>query len=127
MKKQEPYALWQKNNNKIQKAIWSLANLAQELSQKHVKAENYHWSRWHLVRGLASCTFWWASGRDFSANFGPRAWSPDEIERGINELIRSIRSLHDHTTQKTKIKAEKMYLQVQRLIWEKHWRYYWPR
>ncbi|PIT94935.1 hypothetical protein COT98_01665 [Candidatus Falkowbacteria bacterium CG10_big_fil_rev_8_21_14_0_10_39_9] len=127
LKKQEPYALWQKNNNKIQKAIWSLANLAQELSQKHVKAENYHWSRWHLVRGLASCTFWWASGRDFSANFGPRAWSPDEIERGINELIRSIRSLHDHTTQKTKIKAEKMYLQVQRLIWEKHWRYYWPR
>jgi hypothetical protein len=127
LKKLEPYALWQQKGNKIQAAIWDLANLAQTISAQHLKAENYHWSRWHLVRGLASCTFWWASGRDFSENFGPRAWSPDEIERGINELIRSIRSLHDHTTQATKIKAEKMYLRVQRLIWEKHWRYYWQK
>ena len=127
LKNQEPYALWQKKGNKIQAAIWDLADLAQAISHKNYKDVNYNWSRWHLVRGLASCTFWWASGRDFSDNFGPRAWSPDEIERGLNEFIRSIRSLHNQTTSRTKIKAEKMYLHVQRLIWEKHWRYYWPR
>jgi len=127
LKNREPYALWQKKGNKIQTAIWDLANLAQAVSQKNYKDLNYNWSRWHLVRGLASCTFWWASGRDFSDNFGPRAWSPDEIERGINEFIRSIRSLHSQTAPGTKIKAEKMYLHVQRLIWEKHWRYYWQK
>jgi len=127
LKNHEPYALWQKKGNKIQVAIWDLANLAQAVSQKNKKDSNYNWSRWHLVRGLASCTFWWASGRDFSVNFGPRAWSPDEIERGINEFIRSIRSLHNQTSSRTKIKAEKMYLHVQRLIWEKHWRYYWQK
>jgi len=36
-------------------------------------------------------------------------------------------SLHNQTTSRTKIKAEKMYLYVQRLIWEKHWRYYWQK
>jgi len=127
LKNREPYALWQKKNHEIQKALWGLADFAQAVSREHTKDKNYYWSRWHLVRGLASCTFWWASGRDFSHNFGPRAWSPDEIERGINELIRSIRSLHSHTTRATKIKAEKMYLQIQRLIWEKHWRYYWQK
>ncbi len=125
LKTNEPYALWQAKNHPIQKAIWELARYAQSLDKKHRKDPNYYWYRWHLVRGLASCTFWWASGRDFSHNFGPRAWSPDEIERGINELIRSVRSLHSHLTRANKIKAEKMYLRLERLIWEKHWRYYW--
>ncbi len=127
LKNNESYSLWQKKGHEIQSAIWVLADFAQSVGQKHRKDPNYRWFHWHLVRGLASCTFWWASGRDFSKNFGPRAWSPDEIERGINELIRAIRSLHDHTTKSTKIKAEKMYIHIQRLIWEKHWRYYWQK
>ncbi|MEI7620347.1 MAG: hypothetical protein WCJ57_02130, partial [Candidatus Falkowbacteria bacterium] len=127
LKNNEPYSLWQKSGHEIQNAIWELADYAQEVNRNHPKDPNHYWSRWHLVRGLASCTFWWASGRDFSKNFGPRAWSPDEIERGVNEFIRSIRSLHTHTNQRTKIKAEKMYIHVQRLIWEKHWRYYWKK
>ncbi|MFA4942954.1 MAG: hypothetical protein WC564_04935 [Patescibacteria group bacterium] len=127
LKNKEPYSLWQKKGNQIQKALWDFATLAQDINSRNPRDHNYYWSRWHLVRGLASCTFWWASDRDFSQNFGPRAWSPDEIERGINELIRSIRSLHESTTHSTKIKAEKIYLHIQRLIWEKHWRYYSQR
>ena len=117
-----PYALWYDQNNKIQMQIWELANLADRLTEKY--SRDNIWARWHLVRGLASCTFWWASGRDFSHNFGPQAWSPDEIERGVNELIRAVRSLHEMTTRKEKLTAEKLYLKVKKLIWQKHWRYY---
>ena len=118
------FPLWQDKKNKIHRSLWELADLAQAVIKKYEKDSNYHWARWHLVRGLASCTFWWASGRDMSHNFGAPAWSPDEVDRGINELVRAIRSLHDQTSRTTKIKAEKMQVAIKRLIWEKHWRYH---
>jgi len=122
----KPYALWYDKKNKIQTKLWELANLAYKTSEKYKNDESYHWSRWHLVRGLASCTFWWASAKDFRL-FGPISWSPDEIERGANELIRSIRALDDIATRKTKIKAEKIYIKIKKMVWEKHWAYYWKK
>jgi len=73
---------------------------------------------------LASCTFWWASAHDFRL-YGPLAWNPDEIEKGANELIRSVRALNDPRTRQAKIKAEKLYIKIKQLIWHKHWHYYW--
>lgn len=125
IKKQTPFIVWQNKKNKIQVNLWEMADLTQKLIKKYKNNENHVWARWHLVRGLASCAFWWASGRDFSHNFGPQAWNPDEIERGINELIRSVRSLHSATTIKEKMTAEKLYLKIKKLVWEKHWGYYW--
>jgi len=119
----KPFALWQ-NNGIIHRKLWHLADLAQSLNLKNVKDENYYWSRWHLVRGLASCVFWWASGKDFRKVFGPIAWNPDEIEKGINELVRSIRTLENSTDLKTKLEAEKLALDIKKLIWRKHWNYY---
>jgi predicted glycosyl hydrolase (DUF1957 family) len=127
LRDRQPYILWLNKRNKIQRRIWKLANLASALIKKYQQDNNYCWARWHLVRGLASCTFWWASGRDFSHNFGPRAWSPDEVERGLNELIRAIRSLHDVTARKDKIAAEKLYIKIKHAIWHKHWKYFWER
>jgi predicted glycosyl hydrolase (DUF1957 family) len=121
----KPYMLWQDPKNMIHKQLWELADYAYKITNTNANDPNYHWARWHLVRGLASCTFWWASGRDLSHNFGPRAWSPDEIERGVNELIRSIRSLENPKTRSAKMAAEKLYLKIKRLIWRKHWRYHW--
>jgi predicted glycosyl hydrolase (DUF1957 family) len=127
LKNGQPYVLWFDKKNEIQKNIWKLANLAYETAAKYKTDKNAYWARWHLVRGLASCTFWWASARDFSHIFGPLSWNPDEIERGINELIRTIRALDDANTRKTKIKAEELYLKIKKMVWEKHWTYYWKK
>ncbi len=120
-----PYILWYNENNEIQTKLWDLANLAYKTTEKYSQDENCTWSRWHLVRGLASCTFWWASDRDFSHIFGPQAWNPDEIERGMNEFIRSIRAIEDVASRNTKLKAEKLFINLKQMIWEKHWNSRW--
>jgi len=125
--KKQPYVSWLDKKNKIQSKLWKLSNLAEKTINKHKDDDNYYWARWHFVRGLASCSFWWASAKDFSHIFGPLSWNPDEIERGVNELIRSIRALEDTTTRQTKIKAEKLYIKIKKMVWKKHWTYYWKK
>lgn len=127
IKSGRPYALWQDRKNGIQSNLWKLANLALSLEDKYKKDKNYYWYRWHLSRGLASCTFWWASARDFSKVFGPYAWSPDDIERGLEDMIRSVRSLNDKRTKKAKLEAEKLYLKIKKMIWEEHWKKHWRK
>ncbi|PIR93447.1 hypothetical protein COT99_00675 [Candidatus Falkowbacteria bacterium CG10_big_fil_rev_8_21_14_0_10_43_10] len=127
LNRRRPYVLWHNEKNKIQMKLWKLANLAWETVDRHQGDPQYQWAYWHLRRGLASCTFWWASGHNFKNLMSTFSWSPDEIERGLNELIRSIRTLDDAATRATKIKAEKLYLKIKKLIWKKHWKYYWKR
>ncbi|HBA36791.1 TPA: hypothetical protein DCZ15_02830 [Candidatus Falkowbacteria bacterium] len=127
VKSGRPFRLWLDKSNKIQTNLWKLANLSLETGRKFKNDKNFFWYRWHLIRGLASCTFWWASGRDFSKVFGPYAWSPDDIERGLEDLIRSLRSLADPKTKKIKLEAEKYYLRTKKLIWEEHWKKYWQK
>lgn len=122
-----PYFLWQQPRNKIQADLWRLANLALSLGDKFPKDKNKYWYRWHLVRGLASCTFWWASAHDFSKVFGPYAWSPDDVERGLEDMIRSVRSLEDVRSKKYKLEAEKYYLRIKKLLWQEHWRKHWQK
>ncbi len=126
LKNKTPFSLWFNPKNKIQVKLWELANFVYNLIEKNKKDKNYNWARWHFVRGLASCTFWWASGRDFRHVFGPVSWGPDEIERGLNEFIRAVRSLDNPRTQKDKLKAEKMYVKIKLMVWSKHWKKYWP-
>ncbi|OGF25614.1 hypothetical protein A2303_00970 [Candidatus Falkowbacteria bacterium RIFOXYB2_FULL_47_14] len=124
--KGEPFNLWQEKTNTVHKKLWGLAAMAYETVESFRHDKNYHWARWHLSRGLASCTFWWASAKDFRL-LSPLSWSPDEIERGTNELIRSIRTLEDENSRETKIKAEKLYIAIKKMIWERHWIYYWKK
>lgn len=120
IKNGSPYALWFDRNNAIQVKMWRLADMAINAYYKHTNDSNLEWARWHLARGLASCAFWWASSRDFRKVFGPIAWSPDEIEKGLNELIRTIRTLNN-VSNKEKIIAEKLLAEIRFSIWEKHW------
>jgi predicted glycosyl hydrolase (DUF1957 family) len=122
-----PFAVWQNPENKIQKLLWEFARLALKLEKENRKDKNSYWARWHLVRGLASCTFWWASGKDFRHVFGPVAWNPDEIDKGTNELVRVIRSLDGSGTKRAKIQAERLYIKIKKMVWERHWCYYWRR
>jgi alpha-amylase/alpha-mannosidase (GH57 family) len=124
---QEPFKLWFDKKNKIHNYLWKFTNLALSLDSKYKKDKNYEWFKWHLVRGIASCTFWWASAKDFSKIFGPYAWSPDGIERGLEDLVRSVRSLNDPKTKKYKLQAEKYYLKIKKLIWEEHWKKHWKK
>lgn len=125
LKRKAPFVLWHNDKNKIHQLLWRLANLAIAAVNQRQADANYSWARFHLDRGLSSCTFWWASARDFKL-FSPVSWNPDEIERGLNELIKSIRSLAEPKTKATKIAAEKLYIKIKQLIWQKHWRYHWP-
>ena len=90
---------------------------------KYPKDINHSWARWNFVRCIASCTFWWASAYDFKHNFGPKAWSPDEIERGVDEFIRAIRSLENSTTLREKRSSEELLILIKRLVWLEHWTY----
>lgn len=121
------FALWNDENNEIHQELWKLAKLAMSLNDEFSQDKNYKWYRWHLVRGIASCTFWWASAHDFKAVFGPKAWSPDTIERGLEDMIRSIRSLDSIESKKYKLEAENYYLKIKKLIWEDHWTKHWHR
>ncbi|MEI8360587.1 MAG: hypothetical protein WCG01_00405 [bacterium] len=115
------FSLWSDPKNKIHQDLWQLATLAQEIEQNKPVGENFNWCRWHLVRGLASCAWWWSSSYDFRGVFGPVAWSPDEIERGINDLIRSIRASESLTSIATKLLAEDLALNIRKKIWHQHW------
>jgi len=117
-----PFALWKDPKNKLHKKLWQFTNLAIKIVNKQKKDPNYYWARWHLDRGLASCTFWWCSRRQPSP-FCPITWNPDEVEKGLVQLIRSIRSL-EKLSSSTKLAAEKKYFLLQKLIWETHWKDY---
>lgn len=119
----KPFYLWYNKNNRIQLKLWEFVSLTSKLINKYKKDQNHRWARWHFVRGLASCTFWWASAYDFKHNFGPLAWSPDEIERGVDEFIRAIRSLEDSTNRSEKIMAENFLISIKKMVWFKHWAY----
>ncbi len=116
-----PYILWNDSKNKIQQGIWQLADLALSMKNKYPQDSNLSWHRWHLSRGLASCWFWWASAYDFTHNYGPLAWSPDQIEKGLNDLLRSIRCFQHEGSKKDKIVAEKLVANLRQEIWLKHW------
>ncbi len=119
-----PYELWRGKKNEIHRALWRLANLAIKTVHENKKDSGFSWARWHLSRGLASCAWWWSSGHDFSRHFGPLAWSPDELERGINDLLRAVRSLENKKTRRQKIIAEKQVAHIRSLVWSKHWQKY---
>lgn len=115
-----PYALWQNPKNKIHQKLWQLANFAIKLNYKNQKDNNFFASRLHLENGLSSCTFWWASSKDFKL-FSSRAWDPSMVEKGAQELLNSIRSLNK-INSKTKLEAEKLFSEIRDLVWKKHWK-----
>lgn len=119
----EPYKLWSGKGNKIHQELWRLARFAAETIEAQKDDANYQMARWHFVRGLASCTFWWASGHDFKL-FSMKAWSPDEVENGLNDLVRSVRSLSRDSDKNKKLEVEKFNIKIRKMIWEKHWKKY---
>ena len=120
LKKGIPYAVWQDPKNKIHTLIWQLADFALNLNWRFKNDPNHFASRLHLEKGLASCTFWWASGKDFKM-FSPHAWLTSMVEVGAHELLNSVRSL-EKIDFKLKLKAEKLFSKIRDLVWYTHWK-----
>ncbi len=114
-----PFYLWNNPKNDFHNLLWKLADMAIKLNYKYNANNKNSWARRHLDRGLASCTWWWMSERKVDV-FSPWSWNPDEVEKGVEELIRSIRSLKDAPAQ-AKIKAEKLAGELTSKVWERHW------
>lgn len=114
-----PYFQWKNPNNTIQELLWDLATTAYGLIEANEGIEEYWWARQHLERGLSSCHFWWASGKDFEL-FSHPAWKPDEIEKGATELIKGIRSLP--IDAKHKLAAEEKFIAIHKAVWQTHWK-----
>ena len=123
----EPFIFWQHKKNIIHRDLWKLSYLSLSLTEKFPDDKGLTWHRWHLVRGLASCTFWWASASDFSFNFGPLAWNPDVVERGLEDLIRSVRSIDNKDSLRDKLKAEALCLKIKKNLWQRHWKKHWSK
>ena len=123
LEKKIPFALWQDSKNKIHQNLWELRKIAiRAISKSKEIGENYNWARHHLDRGLSSCAWWWAGGKKLGV-FDFITWNPDAIEKGLKELISSIRSLKN-VSKKTKLEAEKYYHLLIKEIWKKHWKKY---
>lgn len=123
LKRRVPFALWQNPKNKIHQNLWELRKIVIGVVNKSKeRGGNYDWARHHLDRGLSSCAWWWAADKKLDV-FDFITWNPDTIEKGIKELISSVRSLKN-VSQKTKLRAEKLYHLLIKEIWKKHWQKY---
>lgn len=116
----KPYFLWSNKDNKAHRLAWALADYATQAVEKNSTDPNIFWAQHHLDRGLSSCSFWWASEIKTSP-FSPLSWNPDEVDNGLEELIRSLRSLNKLSRDK-KIIAEKLYIAAKKEVWTRHWR-----
>lgn len=116
------FLLWNDPGNKLHARLWQLARLAWRTIDRAERDPNRQWALWHLDRGLASCSWWWASGHDFRRHFGPLAWDPEAVERGTGDLVRSIRSLSGATSLTARLMAEQRQAEILRTLWQTHWR-----
>ena len=115
-----PYFLWNNPNNPIHQKLWEITNTAIDLMEKYSNDPNFYWAQRHLNYGLASCTFWWASAKKFHG-LSIESWNPEEINKGVNQLLKSVRSLESAPKEK-KIEIEYLAAEVKKNIWEIHWK-----
>lgn len=114
-----PYAYWRYPGNELQEKIWSFADFAMNELQKRKNDENYGIACRQLDKGLSSCHFWAASGKN-SPIWKETIWNPDSIENGIIFLVRSIRSLA-YADIDARMEAERRFLEITKMIWSLHW------
>ncbi len=122
-KNNESLHIWKNPKNKIHKKLWELTDFAINVVEKNKDDKNYKWARWRLNRGFSSCTYWFASEKNLGSWDGIQ-WDPDRITKGSLDLVRSIRALGTIPKRK-KMKAEKLYLKIIKLVWERHWDKYY--
>ncbi|MDQ3014858.1 MAG: hypothetical protein M3Q73_03270, partial [bacterium] len=89
---------------------------------------NYVWARQHLDRSVASCAWWWSTGRKLLEIVpeSPICWNPSEIEKGAQEMLTAVRSLHDINGE-IKVEAEEYFTRLRTYVWKTHWLQYYKK
>lgn len=113
-----PYPLWRHPDNEIQKRMWVFAYLCLQIVREEKNDPRFRDARKKLDRGLASCGWWWMSGRKIGP-FSPVSWHPAETKKGLDELIGSIRAL-SVLSPKKKQDAEGLYKDLITYISDAH-------
>lgn len=114
----EPYILWNARGNAIHRALWAFARFTLKTVDAYPDDAAIGSAQRHADRGMASCAWWWATGAQLGV-FGPVCWNPTEIEKGARELLSAVRSL-EAIPSGVRLKAEAMYVDLHKLIWETH-------
>ncbi|MDD4989283.1 MAG: polysaccharide deacetylase family protein [Candidatus Pacebacteria bacterium] len=115
-----PFGLWDDPRNIIHKRLTLFKNFVLKIIKCAKLDSGYGKARNYADKGIASCAWWWASERKIGP-FSPVSWNPTEIEKGARQLLLSVRSLQD-IDEKKKLRAEKMFAGLHKIIWEKHWK-----
>lgn len=118
-----PFALWDHPKNQTHQRLWKLVRSISHFLETETNDPNIDWAQHHFDRGLSSCTQWWMSGEKVGV-WGNISWNPDEMGKGVDELMRAVRSLRD-LKLKDRLRIEKMYIDLKYDIWERHWKEYW--
>jgi len=119
IKNNNPFALWNSPENIIQNQLWIFFEAIYSIIQENQNDSNYSWAKKHFDRGTPSCFWWWASNKKIDV-FSPISWNPTDIEKGLEEMVKSIRSLKK--LQKSKrLEIEKKHADLLELIWGTHW------
>ncbi|OGM99783.1 MAG: hypothetical protein A3B91_02200 [Candidatus Yanofskybacteria bacterium RIFCSPHIGHO2_02_FULL_41_29] len=100
MKRNEPYARWNRKDNEIQRYQWELTDLAVNVAERTPDNEVL---RSALDRAIHSDQYWWASARPW--------WSLEMIERGAYELRQIILS-SPKSTDEEKTRAGEYYKNI---------------
>ncbi|MDQ3015048.1 MAG: polysaccharide deacetylase family protein, partial [bacterium] len=58
-----PYELWNDPDNVVHGLLWDFAHFVINLVEDNKNDSNYVWARQHLDRSVASCAWWWSTGR----------------------------------------------------------------
>jgi predicted glycosyl hydrolase (DUF1957 family) len=113
-KSNDYYALWDKKDNLLHKALWDFVTDITKVIENHQHDSYYSAAHEEFDHGLSSCTWWWIDGRISGYN-------PTNISKGLEFLINSIRTLKELNFEQ-RISFEKRYTELVYLIWEKHWK-----
>ncbi len=115
-----PFGLWNDPRNLIHKRLNTFKNFVLKTVESFGTDPGYEKARKYADKGVASCAWWWASERKIGP-FSPVSWNPTEIEKGAKQLLLSVRSL-ESIDEKVKLRAEKMFTALYKIVWEKHWK-----
>ena len=97
IKRGEPYARWNRQDNEIQNNQWELTNLAIDIVGRTSENESI---RSMLDQAVHSDQYWWASARPW--------WSLEMIERGAHDLKQVVLD-SPRSSQEEKQRAEELY------------------
>ncbi len=115
-----PFGLWNHPQNIIHTRLNGFKNFVLKTVAAAEADPGYAKARDYADKGVASCAWWWASERKIGP-FSPVSWNPTEIEKGAKQLLLAVRELQN-IDENIKLRAEKLFLRIHTLVWEKHWR-----